>query len=183
MFDVKDLKILFTKEEIDTRVKELADLINKDYENCKELVIITVLKGSIIFVADLVRGLDIPCTMECIRLASYGNETTSSGKVKPVDLTLPNLNGKDVLVVEDIVDTGLTASFFLDYLRYQHRPNSLKFVALLDKPSKRTNPIHIDYIGFNVGDQFIIGYGLDYKGFFRNLPFIGYYEGSHGEDE
>ena len=172
--------VLFTEEQIQTRIKELAEEINRDYADSKELVVICVLKGSILFTADLIRHINVPLQLEFVRLASYGNNTKSSGKIKPVDLTLPNLQDKDVLVVEDIVDTGLTANFFIDYLKYYHKTNTLKLASLLDKPVARTNHIHVDYIGFEVDDKFVVGFGLDYTGFCRNIPYIGYYPQDEG---
>lgn len=167
--------VLFTEEQIQRRVKELAQSISNDYADCEDLTVISVLKGSLLFVSDLIRHINLPLKLEFVRLASYGNDTKSSGKIKPVDLTLPNLQDKDVLVVEDIVDTGLTANFFTDYLRYHHQTRTLKLVSLLDKPVARTHPINVDYVGFIVDNKFVVGYGLDYAGFYRNLPYIGYY--------
>jgi hypoxanthine phosphoribosyltransferase len=167
--------VLFTEEDIQKRVKELAKDINKDYFDTKELVVIAVLKGSLLFASDLIRHIELPMTLEFVRLASYGNDTKSSGRIKPVDLTLPPLQDKDVLVVEDIVDTGLTANFFTDYLKYHHQTRTLKLVSLLDKPIARTHPINVDYVGFEVDDKFVVGYGLDYAGYHRNLPYIGYF--------
>lgn len=175
-FYLKKPHVLFSEEQIQNKIKELAQSINEDYKNSDELTVVSVLKGSMLFVSDLVRYINLPIQIEFVRLASYGNETRSSGKIKPVDLTLPNLFDKDVLVVEDIVDTGLTANFFTDYLRYHHQVKSIKIVSLLDKPVARTHPIQIDYIGFEVDDKFVVGYGLDYAGYCRNLPYIGYYE-------
>jgi hypoxanthine phosphoribosyltransferase len=172
---LKKPEVLFNEEQIQQRIKELAEDINRDYANCEELTVVGVLKGSIIFISDLIRYLNMPIQLEFVRLASYGNETKSSGRIKPVDLTLPNLQGKDVLVVEDIVDTGLTANFFIDYLRYHHQTNTIRLVSLLDKPVARTHPIEVDYIGFKVDDKFVVGFGLDYMGFCRNIPYIGYY--------
>ena len=117
----------------------------------------------------------MPVQLEFIRLASYGNDTRSSGKIKPVDLTLPNLAGKNVLIVEDIVDTGLTASFFLDYIKIQHNAKITRFASLLDKAYTRIHNVNIDYVGFPVDDKFVVGYGLDYMGYYRNLPYIGYF--------
>lgn len=168
--------LLFTEEQIQNRIKELAAEIQRDYASTDELIVIGVLKGAVLFVSDLIKHLDLPLKLEFVRLASYGNDTKSSGKIKPVDLTLPNLQDKDVLVVEDIVDTGLTANFFIDYLKYYHKTKSLKLASLLDKPVARTNPIHVDYVGFEVDNKFVVGYGLDYQGFCRNLSYIGYFE-------
>lgn len=172
--------VLYTEEEIQTRVRQLGEQITSDYKDVGELVVISVLKGSILFFADLIRHIDLPLTVEFVRLASYGNDTKSSGRIKPVDLTLPNLQDKNVLVVEDIVDTGLTANFFMDYLKYHHKTQSLKLVSLLDKPVARTNDILVDYVGFEVDNKFVVGYGLDYANYYRNLPYIGYFPQDDG---
>lgn len=169
-------KVLITREQIKSKVEDLGKLITKEYQNCAELIVIGVLKGSVVFISDLIREIDIPLQTEFIRLASYDNDTKSSGKIKPVDLTLPNLKNKDILVVEDIVDTGLTAKFFMDYLNNQHHVKSLKLVAFLDKPTARKNPVNLDFVGFEIEDKFVVGYGLDYAGYYRNLPYIGYFE-------
>jgi hypoxanthine phosphoribosyltransferase len=169
------LVTLFSKEQIQDRIKELAEEINKEYQNSQELVVVGVLCGSFLFLADLVKHLNLPVQIEFIRLSSYGTEQTSSGKVKPVDLTLPSLEGKDVLIVEDIVDTGLTATFLFDYIKIQHKAKKIRFVALLNKICSRIKPVTVDYTGFEIDDKFVVGYGLDYKGFFRNLPYIGYF--------
>ena len=113
--------------------------------------------------------------VEFVRLSSYENEQHSTGRVKPVDLTLPNLAGKNVLIVEDIVDTGLTASFLLDYIKLQHNANKVKFITLLDKCCARVHNVDVDYVGFSIDNKFVVGYGLDYLGYFRNLPYIGYF--------
>ena len=164
-------------ERLQARIREMAHQINADYkaQGVKKVVIIALLKGSFMFLSDLVKHIDVPCQIEFVRLASYGNSTTSSGTVRPVDLTLPNLANEHVLLVEDIIDTGLTLNFFMDYLQSLHKTQSLKLAVLLDKPmtrSPKVKPVVIDYCGFEVGDSFLVGYGLDYAGFYRNLPFI-----------
>ena len=113
--------------------------------------------------------------MEFVRLSSYGNSQESSGTVKSVDLTLPNLSGQNVLIVEDIIDTGNTAQFMLNYLKGQHQAKKVEFVALLDKTCKREIDVKISYTGFNIDDKFVVGYGLDYLGYYRNLKYIGYF--------
>ena len=163
---------LFTREQIQQRIKEIACKINKDM--CDEVYVICVLKGAVMFATDLVRHLEIPVQMEFIRLSSYGHSTTSSGKVHAVDISLPDLNGKNVLIVEDIVDTGLTARFLLDFINNNFKTNSTKFCSLLDKKCFRKTQIDPDYIGFEIDDKFVIGYGLDFEGLFRNLDYIGY---------
>ncbi len=167
------LDVRISHEEIQTRVQAMAQEINETYKDTKGLVVIAVLKGSFMFLSDLVRHITVPCEIEFVRLSSYGTSKTSSGQVRPVDLTLPNLAHKDVLVVEDIIDTGLTMKFFLDYLEGLHQIRSLRLAVLLDKPSARTTPVPIDFTGFTVGNEFLVGYGLDYAGFYRNLTYIG----------
>ena len=169
------LEVLFTAEQIQERIKELGAQITSEFFGCEELIVICVLKGSIIFTADLIRAINLPVKLECVRLASYGNAEKSSGKVKSVDLSLPDLCGKNVVIIEDIIDTGLTASFLLDYLKYQHKTAKIKFAGLLNKACARVHPIELDYIGFEVDDKFVVGFGLDYAGLYRNLPYIGYF--------
>ena len=170
-----ELLELFSSDQIQERIQKLAHEINTEFADSEELMVIGVLRGSVLFVSDLIRHLKMPVQVEFVRLASYGDEQTSSGKVKPVDLTLPNLAGKNVLIVEDIVDTGLTAKFFIDYIKLQHNAKRIKFATLLDKTCTRIHPIEIDYVGFEVDDKFVVGYGLDYMGYYRNLPYIGYF--------
>lgn len=171
----EDLKVLFSEDQIQSKIKELTSKINADYKD-EELCVICVLKGSVMFTADLVKELSMPVQMEFIRLSSYGSSMTSSGKVNAVDISLPDLNEKHVLIVEDIVDTGLTAKFLLDFINNNFRTKSTKFCSLLDKECFRKTEIKPDYIGFPVDDKFVIGYGLDYDGYYRNLPYIGYVE-------
>lgn len=167
------VQVRIDAETIQARIKAMADEINQAYAGCEKLIVVAILKGSVIFLADLVRHLTMPCHIEFVRLASYGNNTESSGEVQPVDLTLPSLANEHVLIVEDIIDTGLTLHFFMDYLHSLHRTKSLKLATLLDKPSARTKNVPIDFVGFQVGAEFLIGYGLDYAGYYRNLPYIG----------
>jgi hypoxanthine phosphoribosyltransferase len=171
----KQLLELFSESKIQTRVRELAENINKEYSTKEELTVICVLRGSILFVSDLVRHLKMPVKIEFVRLSSYGNEQQSSGKIKSVDLSLPNLADKNVLIVEDIIDTGLTAQFLINYIKEQHNAKKIQFASLLDKTCARIHPVNIDYIGFEVDDKFVVGYGLDYQGYYRNLPYIGYF--------
>ncbi|OGN97481.1 MAG: hypoxanthine phosphoribosyltransferase [Chloroflexi bacterium RBG_13_51_36] len=164
------LRILISRDEIAKAVDRLAREINKDYQG-KQSLLIGVLKGSFVFMADLIRRLDLPLELDFVRLSSYGAARESSGKVRVVQGIKTPMKGRDVLVVEDIVDTGITASFLLDYLKTK-KPASLKFCALTDKPSRRRIPISIDYLGFAVPDKFVVGYGLDCDEKFRNLPDI-----------
>ena len=164
------LKILINREQIAKAVTRLACEINRDYQG-KELLLIGILKGSCVFVADLIRQLDLPLELEFIKVSSYGAARESSGKVRVVQGLQTRIKGRDVLVVEDIVDTGITTSFLLDYLK-KKRPASLKLCALTDKPSRRRVPVPIDYLGFTVPNKFIVGYGIDCDEKFRNLPHI-----------
>lgn len=171
----EDLKILFSEEQIQTRIKELAQEMNKFY-NGEEVIAICVLKGAVMFAVDLVKYLDMPLQMEFIRLSSYGSGFSTSGKVNAVDIKLPDLNGKNVLIVEDIVDTGLTAKFLMDFMHCNFNAKSIKFCSLLDKKITRKVDIEPDYYGFEVDNKFVVGYGLDYEGYYRNLRYIGYKE-------
>ncbi len=164
------LSVLFTKDEIAATVNRLAAEIRQDYLT-KHPILIGVLKGSFMFMADLIRLLDLPLEVEFIRLSSYGRGKESAGKIKVVQGLRSEVRGRDVLVIEDIVDTGLTISFLLDYLG-KKKPASLKLCALTDKPSRRKTPVTIDYRGLTVPDKFIVGYGLDWDERFRNLPDI-----------
>ena len=166
--------ILFTRAQIEGTLKRLAAEISEDYQD-KNPLLIGVLKGSFMFMADLIRLLDFPLEVEFIRLSSYGKDKESSGKVKVVQGLRSQIKGRDVLVIEDIVDTGLTTTFLLDYLR-KKEPASLRLCSLIDKPSRRRVPVTIDYLGFTVPDKFIVGYGLDWNEKFRNLSYIGVLE-------
>lgn len=170
-----ELKVLYTKEQIQIKIKELANELNNLYKD-KEVTVICVLKGAVIFAVDLVRELNFPVKMEFIRLSSYGSGMTTSGKVNAVDITLPDLNGKNVLIIEDIVDTGLTAKFLLDFINMNFLVKSLKFCSFLDKKVTRKVEIEPDYYCFEVDDKFVVGYGLDFDGLYRNLPYIAYKE-------
>ena len=172
---IEELKVLFSEEQLQTRIKELACEMNKFY-NGEEVIAICVLKGAVMFAVDLVKHLDMPLQLEFIRLSSYGSSTTTSGKVNAVDIQLPDLNGKNVLIIEDIVDTGLTAKFLIDFMNCNFHTKSIKFCSLLDKKITRKVEVEPDYYGFDVDDKFVVGYGLDYDGYFRNLRYIGYKE-------
>ncbi|MBA7481876.1 Hypoxanthine-guanine phosphoribosyltransferase [subsurface metagenome] len=163
-------RILFRREEIEATVKRLAAEIRRDYQG-KHPLLIGILKGSFMFMADLIRLLNFPLEVEFIRLSSYGGGKESSGRIKVVQGLRSPIKGRDVLVIEDIVDTGLTISFLLDYL-WKRKPASLKLCALTDKPSRRQAPVTIDYLGFTVPNKFIVGYGLDWDEKFRYLPDI-----------
>jgi len=164
------LKVLISREEIKNTVARLAKEIKEDYHDTQPLLI-SVLKGSFMFMADLIRQLDLPVEIDFIKLSSYGAGMKSSGEVKVVQELKTPIKGRDVLVIEDVVDTGLTISFLLDYLG-KKKPASLKLCALTDKPSRHKAPVSIDYLGFTLPDKFIVGYGLDLNEKFRNLPDI-----------
>jgi hypoxanthine phosphoribosyltransferase len=162
--------VLISRQEIKKAIARLAKQIRKDYEG-KNPVVISVLKGSAVFFADLIREMNMPLQVEFIQLSSYGSSTETSGKVKVVHRLRTSIKGRHVLVVEDIVDTGYTLSYLLKYLA-RKKPASLKLCALTDKPSRRIVPIKIDYLGFTVPDKFIVGYGIDFGEKFRYLPDI-----------
>jgi len=164
------LKILISRDQIAKAVARLACEIERDYQG-KQPLLISVLKGSFVFMADLIRQLDLPLELDFVRLSSYGCARESSGKVRVVQGLQTRIKGRDVLAIEDIVDTGTTISFLLDYLK-KKRPASLKLCALADKPSRRRVPVPIDYLGFTVPNKFVVGYGLDCDERFRNLPDI-----------
>ena len=165
-----ELRILITRDEIAAAVSRLVAEVKRDYQG-KFPLLLGILKGSFMFMADLIRQLDFPLEVDFVRLSSYGSKKESSGRIKIVQGLYSEVKGRDVLVVEDIVDTGLTVSFFMDYLR-KKKPASLKLCALVDKPSRRQVPVAIDYLGFTVPNRFLVGYGLDLNDRFRNLPDI-----------
>ena len=167
-------RILITREQISATNMKLASEVKKDYHD-KHPLLIGILKGSFVFMADLIRLLDFPLEVEFIRLSSYGRNRESSGEITVVQGLRCPIKGRHVLVIEDIVDTGLTTSFLLSYLR-KKGPASLKVCALTDKPSRRQIPFDIDYLGFTVPDKFIVGYGIDWDEKFRYLPDICFLE-------
>ena len=162
--------MLFSEDEIKQAVARLAAEIKQDYQG-KQPLLIGILKGSFVFMADLIRQLQLPVEVDFVKLSSYGAGKETSGKVKVVQGLKTPIKERDVLVVEDIVDTGLTLSFLLDYLR-KKKPASLRLCALTDKPSRRQVPVTINYLGFTVPDKFIVGYGIDWNEKFRYLPDI-----------
>ena len=175
MIKKNDIKPLLNEDELKAGIKALADKLNEKYKD-EEVYLICVLKGSVMFMADLAKHLTMPVKMEFIRLSSYGSGTTTSGKVNAVDIKLPDLNGKNVLIIEDIIDTGHTAKFLMDFLNHNFKFKDIKFCALLDKKCKRVANIEADYYCFEVDDKFLVGYGLDIDGYYRNLTYIGYIE-------
>ena len=167
--DIKD--ILFSEEEILKKVKELGTKISEDYKG-KDLLVVGVLKGSVLFASDLLKQITIPCEIDFMAVSSYGNSTESSGVVRILKDLDHSIEGKDILIVEDIVDSGVTLSYLSKYLNTR-KANSIEIVTLLNKPSRRKADINVKYIGFEVPDEFIVGYGIDYAEKYRNMPFIG----------
>ncbi|MCD7737078.1 MAG: hypoxanthine phosphoribosyltransferase [Lachnospiraceae bacterium] len=168
------IKILLSEQEVDQRIAEIAKQISDDYAG-KEVHLICVLKGAVFFMCELAKRISVPVTMDFMSVSSYGNDTKSSGVVKIVkDLDQP-LDGKNVLIVEDIIDSGRTLSYLIDILD-KRNPASLRLCTLLDKPERRIAQVMVDYTCFNIPDEFVVGYGLDYAQRYRNLPFIGVVE-------
>ena len=169
-----EIKVLIDEQTVQNRIKELAEQIKKDYQG-KEITLICILKGSVFFTVDLAKKIDSDVKLEFIRVSSYGEGTCSSGEIKmKLDLK-DSIQGKDVIVVEDIIDTGRTLKYLVEYLELK-KPNSIKLCTLLNKQERRVCEVKVDYIGFDIPDEFVIGYGLDYDEKYRNLPYIGYFE-------
>jgi hypoxanthine phosphoribosyltransferase len=169
----KSPEVLISEEEIQARVLELAAEISADYEDADDLVMVGVLKGSFIFLADLSRRLSIPRTIEFIAVSSYGNGSVASGAVRLVMDVRGNIEGKHVLIVEDIVDTGHTLKYLIGMMK-SHRPTSVKTAALVRKAESAEVDVTIDYLGFDIGDEWVVGYGLDFAEQNRTLPYIGF---------
>ena len=163
--------VLLDADQIARRIETLAGRITDDYAE-RDPVLVSVLKGSIIFLGDLVRRLDFPLAIDLMEVSSYGGATESSGLVRILKDLSRSIEGRDVLVVEDIIDTGLTLNYLLGYLRGKS-PASIAVCALLDKPARRLVDIPIDYLGFQIPDRFVVGYGLDFDERYRNLPYVG----------
>ena len=169
------IKVLVSEEEVDKRIRELGEQISKDYEG-KEVHMICVLKGGVFFMCELAKRITVPVSMDFMSVSSYGDDTKSSGVVRIAkDLDEP-LEGKDVLIVEDIIDSGRTLSYLMKVLQ-ERKPASMRLCTLLDKPDRRVKMVDVDYTGFNIPDEFVVGYGLDYAQKYRNLPCIGVVEG------
>lgn len=168
------IKVLLDEEQVDQRIAELGKKISEDYAG-KEVHLICVLKGGVFFMCELAKRITVPVSMDFMSVSSYGDDTKSSGVVKIVKDLDQSIEGKDVLVVEDIIDSGRTLSYLLENLR-NRKPASLHLCTLLDKPERRVIDVDVDYTGFEIPDEFVVGYGLDYKQLYRNLPFIGVVE-------
>lgn len=164
-------RVLVTEEELRVRVKELGQAIQEDYKG-KELLVVGILKGSSVFMSDLIRQIEIPLNIDFMIVSSYGNATESTGVVKIIKDIEQSISDKHVLIVEDIIDSGLTLKYLTEMLSTR-KPASIKLCTLLDKPSGRKVEVDVDYVGFEMPDEFIIGYGIDYAEGYRNLPYIG----------
>lgn len=165
------VNVLLSEEEVDARIKAIGEQISKDYEG-KQIHMICVLKGGTFFMCELAKRISVPVSLDFMAVSSYGGDTKSSGVVKIVKDLDDAIQGKDVLVVEDIVDSGRTLSYLMEMLR-DRKPASLKLCTLLDKPDRRVIEVPVDYTGFQIPDEFVVGYGLDYDQKYRNLPYIG----------
>ena len=168
------VRVLLSEEEVDAKIKAIGEQISKDYAG-KQVHLVCVLKGGSFFMCELAKRITVPVSLDFMSVSSYGSETKSSGVVRIVkDLDEP-LEGKDVIVIEDIVDSGRTLSYLMEMLK-DRGPASLRLCTLLDKPDRRVVDVKVDYTGFNIPDEFVVGYGLDYDQRYRNLPFIGVVE-------
>ncbi len=169
------IKVLVPEEEVDRKIAELGKKISEDYAG-KEVHLICILKGGVFFMCELAKRITVPVSMDFMSVSSYGDGTASSGIVRIVKDLDENLEGKDVIIVEDIIDSGRTLYHLMEVLQ-KRNPKSMKLCTLLDKPERRVNDVKVDYVGFNIPDEFVVGYGLDYAQKYRNLPYIGVVEG------
>ena len=165
------ISILLSEEEVDKRIQQMGEIISKEYEG-KQLHLVCVLKGGVFFMCELAKRINAPVSMDFMAISSYGSDTKSSGIIRIVKDLDESITGKDVLVVEDIVDSGRTLSYLLEMLK-DRKPNSLRLCTLLDKPQRRVVEVEVNYTGFKIPDEFVVGYGLDYAQRYRNLPYIG----------
>lgn len=177
MKDISNLheidRIMINEEEIQTKVSEIAKRITEDYKNVKEeILLVGILKGSVVFLSDLCRKIDIPVSIDFISISSYGNSTQSTGDVRVLKDLDRNIEDKHIIIVEDIIDSGYTLEYLLASIKAK-KAKSVKIATLLSKPSRRVVDVPVDYIGFEIEDEFIVGYGIDYAEKYRNLPFIG----------
>lgn len=168
------ISVLINEETIDNRVREMGELISKEYEG-KSVHLICVLKGGVFFMCELAKRISVPVSMDFMAVSSYGEGTESSGRIRIVKDLDESIEGKDVLVVEDIIDSGRTLSHLMEMLKAR-KPNSLKLCTLLDKPDRRVCEVEVNHTGFTIPDEFVVGYGLDYAQKYRNLPYIGVVE-------
>ena len=169
-----NIRVLISEEEVSKKIKVLAEEISKDYEG-KQVHLICVLKGGVFFTCDLTKAITVPVTFDFMSVSSYGDATESSGRIKIVKDLDDSIENKDVLIVEDIIDSGRTLSHLMELLK-NRKPKSIKLCTLLDKPSRRVTEVKVDYCGFEIPDEFVVGCGLDYAQRYRNLPYIGVVE-------
>ncbi len=164
-------EVLLDEDTLLKRIKELGTKITEDY-NGKDLVVVGILKGAVIFMSELVKNIKLPITIDFMAVSSYGKSTISTGEVRIIKDLDFSVEGKDILIVEDIIDTGLTLNYLTDILK-KRGANDVRICTLLDKPERRTVGVHVDYLGFEIPDEFVVGYGLDYSEQYRNLPYVG----------
>ncbi|MDK2932537.1 MAG: hypoxanthine phosphoribosyltransferase [Clostridiales bacterium] len=164
-------KVLLTREQLKEKTKELGKIISQDYKG-KKLMVICVLKGGVMFTTDLIREITLPVELDFMAISSYGAATSTSGVVRILKDLETDVEGKDILIVEDIIDSGLTLKYLKELL-ISRGPKSVKICTILNKPARRQENVHVDYIGFDIPDEFVVGYGLDYAEKYRNLPFVG----------
>lgn len=168
------VKVMITEEQVNLRIRELAEQISKEYEG-KSIHLICILKGSVFFSCELAKRITIPVTLDFMSVSSYGNETVSSGRVRILKDLDESIKGKNVLIVEDIIDSGNTLAYLKDLLSTR-APERLEICTLLDKPDRRVTEVEVKYVGFEIPDKFVVGYGLDYNQYYRNLPYVGVVE-------
>lgn len=168
------IRVMISEEEVEKRVREMGAVISQDYEG-RDIRLVCVLKGGVFFTCELAKRITVPVSFDFMSVSSYGNDTKSSGVVKIVKDLDESIENKDVLVVEDIIDSGRTLSYLLENLK-SRKPRNLKLCTLLDKPDRRVTEVQVDYTGFEIPDAFVVGYGLDYAQKYRNLPYIGIVE-------
>lgn len=169
------VRVLVSEEDVDARIKALGEKISKDYAG-RQVHLICILKGGVFFMCELAKRISVPVSMDFMSVSSYGNDTKSSGIVRIAKDLDESIEGKDVLIVEDIIDSGRTLYYLIDVLK-KRNPNSIHLCTLLDKPERRVRDVKVDYVGFEIPDEFVVGYGLDYAQKYRNLPYIGVVEG------
>ena len=175
------ISILISEERVDKRIREMAEAISAEFEG-ETVVLVCILKGSVFFTCELAKRLTIPVTMDFMCVSSYGDETKSSGIVRISKDLDQSVEGKNVIIIEDIIDSGRTLSYLMEMLKTR-KPKTLRLCTLLDKPSRRVLDVAVDYTGFEIEDKFVVGYGLDYAQKYRNLPYIGVVEFLGDEDE
>lgn len=168
------IRVMLNEEDVDKRIKELGEQISKDYEG-RSIHLICILKGGVFFMCELAKRITVPVSMDFMAVSSYGGGTASSGSVKIIKDLDEAIEGKDVLIVEDIIDSGRTLSHLIELLG-QRKPNSIRLCTLLDKPDRRVVDVKVEYVGYSIPDEFVVGYGLDYDQKYRNLPYIGVVE-------